>query len=61
MRDKFKSVLITGAGSGIGRAAAMRFNAEGYGVCLFDLNEDAVRAVAGELNPEPGSICIAAR
>ncbi|QKV20029.1 SDR family NAD(P)-dependent oxidoreductase [Oricola thermophila] len=59
MQDKRKSVLITGAGSGIGKAVALRFNAEGYGVCLFDLNEEAVREVAGELNPEPGSICFA--
>lgn len=58
MQEKRKSVLITGAGSGIGKAAALRFNAEGYGVCLLDMNEEAIRQVAGELNPEHGSICI---
>lgn len=57
MQDKRNSVFITGAGSGIGKAAALRFNAEGYGVCLFDLNEQAIGAVAEELNPAYGSIC----
>ncbi|MBZ0164670.1 MAG: SDR family oxidoreductase [Notoacmeibacter sp.] len=59
MQDRHKSVFITGAGSGIGRAAALRFNAEGYGVCLFDLNEEAIGNVAAELNPAFGSICVA--
>ena len=59
MQEKRKSVLITGAGSGIGKAAALRFNAEGYGVCLFDMNEEAIRQVAGELNPEHDASCIA--
>ncbi|MBB4302928.1 NAD(P)-dependent dehydrogenase (short-subunit alcohol dehydrogenase family) [Rhodobium orientis] len=58
MQQKRKSVLITGAGSGIGRAAALRFNAEGYGVCLFDIKEAAIKEVAAELNPGVGSLCL---
>ncbi len=35
-----KSVVITGAGSGVGRAAALRFAAEGAKVVCADLRED---------------------
>ncbi len=43
-----KVVLVTGAGSGIGRATAERFHAEGAAVLLADINEAGLReAVAG--------------
>jgi NAD(P)-dependent dehydrogenase (short-subunit alcohol dehydrogenase family) len=41
--------LVTGAGSGIGRACAERLSAEGARVALADLNEDAARDVMAGL------------
>ncbi|MDQ0062568.1 SDR family oxidoreductase [Paenibacillus harenae] len=37
---KGKVAVITGAGSGIGRAAALHLARNGAGICLFDLNDD---------------------
>lgn len=42
---------MTGAGSGIGRAIAERFVAEGARVLVADLDLDAAERVAGELAP----------
>jgi NAD(P)-dependent dehydrogenase (short-subunit alcohol dehydrogenase family) len=47
---KDKVVLITGAASGIGAAAARAFAAEGAVVVLSDINAAAGEALAGELN-----------
>ena len=44
--------LVTGAGSGIGRATARRLAAEGAAVACLDLAEDAIAAVAAEINRE---------
>ncbi len=44
-----KTALITGAGAGIGRAAALRFAAEGANVVVSDINDEAARAVATEI------------
>lgn len=46
MRLQGKVAVITGAGSGIGRAAAERFVAEGASVVGADINQDALDAVA---------------
>jgi NAD(P)-dependent dehydrogenase (short-subunit alcohol dehydrogenase family) len=45
-----RRILITGAGSGIGKATAQLFIASGACVALVDYNLDAVTAVAAELN-----------
>lgn len=44
-----KTVLITGAGSGIGKATAKLFAEKGYFVGLYDINEEAVKNVALEI------------
>ena len=39
-RFKDKVVLVTGAGSGIGRSTALRMDAEGAILIIIDINED---------------------
>jgi NADP-dependent 3-hydroxy acid dehydrogenase YdfG len=45
---KNKVVLITGAGSGIGRATALAFATEGAALALVDLDINSLGAVATE-------------
>jgi NADP-dependent 3-hydroxy acid dehydrogenase YdfG len=44
-----KTILITGAASGIGLATARLFAGEGWRVGCLDVNAEALRAVADEL------------
>lgn len=44
-----RNVLITGAASGIGRAAAAIFASEGANLALVDIDGDGLRAVTAEL------------
>ena len=55
MKLTTKIAIITGAASGIGKAIAERFVAEGANVAIADLNADAANAAALELNAKgPG-------
>jgi NAD(P)-dependent dehydrogenase (short-subunit alcohol dehydrogenase family) len=49
MRFSGKVCLVTGSGSGIGKATAERFAAEGGSVVVVDLNEEHGRAAAKEI------------
>lgn len=49
-----KAAVITGAGSGIGRASALRFASEGAAVLVTDLREAAAEAVANEIRDSGG-------
>jgi NAD(P)-dependent dehydrogenase (short-subunit alcohol dehydrogenase family) len=49
------SVVVTGGGSGIGRAAALRFAREGAKVVVADLNADTAKSVVGEIEAAGGT------
>lgn len=51
MRFEGSTVVVTGAASGIGRATAVAFAAEGANVVLADLNEARLAEVAAEIGP----------
>lgn len=48
LRLKEKTAIITGGGSGIGRATALAMASEGAAVAIFDVNAEAAEAVAAE-------------
>lgn len=50
MELKGRVALVTGGGSGMGRATARRLTDEGMQVCVVDINGDAARAVAEPLD-----------
>ena len=53
MRDfSGKVIVVTGAGSGIGRAAARAFSREGARLALVDWNDEALQATAASLDGE---------
>ncbi|MEU5259828.1 SDR family NAD(P)-dependent oxidoreductase [Amycolatopsis sp. NPDC021455] len=52
------SVIVTGGGSGIGRAAALRFAAAGANVVVADINADAAKTVAAEIEASEGRAAI---
>ena len=55
MRLRGKTILVTAAGQGIGRASALALAAEGAQVIATDLNDDTLRTIADEAS-EAGSI-----
>ena len=57
MEKAQKSIFITGAAAGIGRATAQRFAAAGWRVGLYDINFAGVSALAGEI----GAAAVAGR
>ncbi|MDP9130069.1 MAG: SDR family oxidoreductase [Candidatus Binatota bacterium] len=48
--------VITGGGSGIGQATALRLARNGDRVCICDLNADAVNAAAEQISADGGSV-----
>jgi NAD(P)-dependent dehydrogenase (short-subunit alcohol dehydrogenase family) len=48
-RFQDKSVIVTGAGSGIGRAAALAFAAEGANVIVADIDDDEGRSTVAQV------------
>jgi len=58
MRLKGKVAIITGAGSGIGKASALLFAREGASVVVADLNEEAGSAVVKQINSEGGNAMV---
>ncbi len=55
MRMDGKIGIVTAAGSGMGRAGALRFAAEGAKVAVVDLDQDAVGEVVGEIQAAGGT------
>ena len=53
-----KRAIVTGAGLGMGRAAAIRFAAEGARVGLIDLDERSATAVATEIEAAGGEALV---
>lgn len=49
-----KKIVITGAGSGLGRALALRYAKTGAEVCIADVNTQGGESVAQEINDEGG-------
>ncbi|MBB3051416.1 NAD(P)-dependent dehydrogenase (short-subunit alcohol dehydrogenase family) [Prauserella isguenensis] len=53
-----RSAIVTGAGSGIGRAVARLLAANGAAVVVADLDGDAAQAVAGEISDSGGRAAV---
>jgi len=54
------SAIVTGAGSGIGRAIALKLASNGYAVLVNDLSEARAKAVADEIRAAGGQAASAA-
>lgn len=57
MTNHAKRVIITGASSGIGKAAAVRFAQEGWDVCLVARREALLRQIVAELPQGNHLVC----
>lgn len=55
---KEKIAVITGSGSGIGKAAALLFAKQGAQVHVLDLNEEACNATVKEIQKAKGKACV---
>lgn len=51
---KAKTVIITGAGSGLGKAMAIAFASEGYNIVLSDINESSINELLNEIMSSGG-------
>lgn len=49
-----KTMIVTGAGSGIGRASALKFAAEGARVAAFDINSEMLGATVAQITETGG-------
>lgn len=55
MQLRDKTAIVTGAASGIGKEIARQFALQGANVAIADLDFDAARAAAHEIDPQGGS------
>jgi len=55
MKLKDKVAIITGAASGIGKAAAVAFSNEGSRVCIIDIDEENGESVLSEIKEQGGN------
>jgi glucose 1-dehydrogenase/3-oxoacyl-[acyl-carrier protein] reductase len=53
-RHAGRAAFVTGAGSGIGRAIAVRLAAEGCAVACTDINQDNASETAGQITAQGG-------
>ena len=60
-RVEGKAALITGGGSGLGRAAAMHLAEEGANIIVSDLSEDTAQETADKINSDRPGAAVAAR
>ncbi|WP_215141180.1 glucose 1-dehydrogenase [Exiguobacterium qingdaonense] len=56
MKLRGRTAIVTGAGSGMGRAIAKLFAKEGARIVAFDLNEDSVHTVVEEIKTGGGDV-----
>lgn len=53
-----RTAVITGGGSGIGRAIALKFAANGAAVCILDLSQGDAETVAAEISGAGGAVSV---